>query len=400
MAGRWNDEWRGRDWRAESDWRDDEDNQQRWSGSEGRSWDRNDRVFGERESGVEYNRSRGESGRGRYGGRPDDDWVSGGASSSGSGRYGAQRGGYGGSSSYGGGSSYGGSSSYGSGSSYSGAGRNSEGHPGEGWQAADYGGVSPAMQRGEYDTGYRSNPRFQNQDNTRGGGRFYGDDGRQRVYRSEYDHRASYDEGRRFGTRDADDRWAREMRRPVSGGTGGYDYDERGYGDGGRYGNDRDFEDRARDAGDFFRRTGQKVKNWFSDATRDDDDRGYEAGHRGRGPKGYKRSDERVSEDAHQRLTDDPWLDASSINVSVSGGEVTLSGTVSSREAKHRAERVVEDISGVNHVQNNLRVEAGNYFTSPGRGFGDNAQQAQMASSDPVKEVTDGNATPPAQKRN
>jgi hypothetical protein len=34
---------------------------------------------------------------------------------------------------------------------------------------------------------------------------------------------------------------------------------------------------------------------------------------------------------------------------------VTLSGTVESREAKHRAERIVEDISGVAHVQNNLR---------------------------------------------
>lgn len=380
MAGRWSDEWRGRDGRAEGDWRD-EDDRQRWSSSEGRSWDRNDRVFGERESGVEYNRSRGDEGRGRYGRRPDDEWLSGGAASGGQGRYGARR--------------------YGE---YGGASRQTEGHPGEGWQAADYGGVSPAMQRGDYDTGYRSNPRFGGQGHARDGGRYYGDDGRQRLYRSDAESRhGGYDEGRRFATRDADNRWAREMHRPVSGGTGGYDYEERGYGDGGRHArdHDRDFEDRARDAGEFFRRTGERVKNWFNDATRDEDERGrYDAGHRGRGPQGYKRSDERVSEDAHQRLTDDPWLDASTINVAVSGSEVTLTGTVSSREGKHRAERIVEDISGVEHVQNNLRVEAGSYFTSSGRGYGHSVQEARLASADPVKDVTDGNATPPAQKRN
>ncbi|RAK69285.1 hypothetical protein DJ019_04050 [Phenylobacterium kunshanense] len=240
------------------------------------------------------------------------------------------------------------------------------------------------MRRGDYDTGYRSNSRFEDRD--------YGQ--AERDYRS---MSRSYGEGRRFGTREADQRWSREMRRPVSGGTGGYDYDERGYGDGGRFTRERDFEDRARDAGDFFRRTGERVKSWFEGATRDDDDRGYyEArGHRGMGPKGYKRSDERISDDAHQRLTDDSWLDASNINVSVSGGEITLSGTVENREAKHRAERIVEDISGVNHVQNNLRIQQGSYFTSAGRGFGDSVQDAQMRRSDPLKEVTDGEADKP-----
>lgn len=80
---------------------------------------------------------------------------------------------------------------------------------------------------------------------------------------------------------------------------------------------------------------------------------------RGRGPQGYKRTEERISDDAHQRLTDDPWLDASAVSLSVNAGEVTLSGTVENREAKHRAERLVEDLSGVNHVQNNLRISSG-----------------------------------------
>ncbi|TAJ70580.1 MAG: BON domain-containing protein [Phenylobacterium sp.] len=195
---------------------------------------------------------------------------------------------------------------------------------------------------------------------------------------------------------------------PYSGGTGGYDY-ERGYGDGGRYeARDRggEFEDRAREAGDFFRRTGRRISNWFSDVAGEgaydrnygEDRQRYEEfrGARGRGPKGYQRSDERISDEVHQRLTDDAWLDASEINVAVANGDVTLSGTVESREAKHRAERIVEDLSGVKHVQNNLRIQADGH----GRSYGDNLQETRMASSEQVKDVTDGNATPPAQKRN
>ena len=40
--------------------------------------------------------------------------------------------------------------------------------------------------------------------------------------------------------------------------------------------------------------------------------------HRGRGPRGYTRSDERIREDVNDRLTDDGWLDASDIDVQVS----------------------------------------------------------------------------------
>lgn len=82
----------------------------------------------------------------------------------------------------------------------------------------------------------------------------------------------------------------------------------------------------------------------------------HEGEHRGRGPKGYTRSDERIGEDVHDRLLDDSWLDASEIEAKFQDGEVTLSGQVESRAAKHRAEHIVEDISGVKHVQNNLRV--------------------------------------------
>jgi osmotically-inducible protein OsmY len=81
-----------------------------------------------------------------------------------------------------------------------------------------------------------------------------------------------------------------------------------------------------------------------------------EQDYRGRGPKGYRRSDDRIREDVNDRLTDDPYLDASDIDVSISHSEVTLNGTVDSRYARRRAEDLAENISGVIHVQNNLRV--------------------------------------------
>ena len=44
------------------------------------------------------------------------------------------------------------------------------------------------------------------------------------------------------------------------------------------------------------------------------------------------------------------------IEVTVRDREVTLDGTVDSRMAKRRAEDCADAVSGVEHVQNNLRV--------------------------------------------
>lgn len=79
---------------------------------------------------------------------------------------------------------------------------------------------------------------------------------------------------------------------------------------------------------------------------------------RGRGPRGYRRSDERIREDICDVLTDDPYLDASNIDVTVKECEVTLSGTVNSREDKRRAEDLIEGISGVRDVHNTVRVSS------------------------------------------
>jgi hypothetical protein len=77
---------------------------------------------------------------------------------------------------------------------------------------------------------------------------------------------------------------------------------------------------------------------------------------RGRGPKNYRRGDDRILEEVNERLTDDHDVDASDIEVAVQNGEVTLSGTVNSRHEKRVAEDVAESCHGVVDVHNRLRV--------------------------------------------
>ena len=123
-------------------------------------------------------------------------------------------------------------------------------------------------------------------------------------------------------------------------------------------------EGRGEESRTWWDRTQDEVSSWFGDGEarrrREWDERqaDIKAEHRGRGPKGYTRSDGRIEEDVNDRLTDDPYLDASDIAVSVKDSEVTLSGTIIRREDKRRAEDLAELVSGVSHVQNNLRVKS------------------------------------------
>ncbi|HET9445666.1 MAG TPA: BON domain-containing protein [Steroidobacteraceae bacterium] len=74
------------------------------------------------------------------------------------------------------------------------------------------------------------------------------------------------------------------------------------------------------------------------------------------GPRGYRRSDARIHEDVCQALTEDPHLDASTLDVEVKDGEVTLSGTTGSRHDKRYAEHIAEMVTGVRDVHNRLRI--------------------------------------------
>ena len=77
----------------------------------------------------------------------------------------------------------------------------------------------------------------------------------------------------------------------------------------------------------------------------------------GRGPKGYKRTDDRIHEEICEKLTKDPWIDASHIDVNVKDQEVTLEGHVHERRVKHMVEDAVASVSGVREIHNSLKVE-------------------------------------------
>jgi osmotically-inducible protein OsmY len=77
-------------------------------------------------------------------------------------------------------------------------------------------------------------------------------------------------------------------------------------------------------------------------------------GHAGKGPKGYKRADNKIFDDVCEMLTLNPVVDASEIEVKVKDGCVFLKGKVESREVKRMAELSIENISGVVDVQNLL----------------------------------------------
>ena len=78
--------------------------------------------------------------------------------------------------------------------------------------------------------------------------------------------------------------------------------------------------------------------------------------HAGRGPRNYRRPDERIREDVCDALCEHGYVDASEIEVAVRDGEVTLSGVVRERQQKRIAEDAVETIAGVRDVHNQLRV--------------------------------------------
>lgn len=75
-------------------------------------------------------------------------------------------------------------------------------------------------------------------------------------------------------------------------------------------------------------------------------------------PRSYRRADLRIYEDVCDRLTDARDVDATEIEVSVREGEVHLRGAVGDRAMRRRAEDIAQNVGGVQHVQNDIRVRA------------------------------------------
>jgi osmotically-inducible protein OsmY len=310
-GGRSQQNQQGRDYRQQggehgrSRWQEDQYSRDyRQQGGGGGGW-QGERGYGGRQTGSWAEDDQRHGSRGGYGGGSFEDR---GYTGEGGGSYEGRYGGYGGGSSgYGG--RYG-ASGGGYGSTYGGGGY------GEG---SDFGNWESASR-----SGYGSREEWQ------GAGSFPQSSG---YSRSDRDYG-----GRGYGGQDYGG--YRGQFGPGRGASGrSYGGGERGSSEGGR-----DFWDKASD----------EVSSWFGD--RDAERRREMDRHRGRGPRNYMRSDDRIREDVNDRLTDDNWIDASDIEVTVSQGEVTLSGLVDDRMTKRRAEDIADDVSGVRHVQNNLRV--------------------------------------------
>lgn len=193
--------------------------------------------------------------------------------------------------------------------------------------------------RDRYDQrrGARISERYE-RDSDRGYGRFTGDSYGGRDYA---DTSSSY-YGSSFGVA------------PLGMGSAGMGYAAGGYRSDRGYDQDRYSADRRGDHDrGFLERAGDEIASWFGD---NDAARRREQDHRGSGPQNYARSDERILDDVCDRLTEDRYVDARDITVTVQEREVTLDGTVSSKAAKRRAEDCADHVSGVKHVQNNLRV--------------------------------------------
>lgn len=189
--------------------------------------------------------------------------------------------------------------------------------------------------------------RDRNQRNMQAGtGNMYGNDYGRRDYGrsqlgSNYGSSGSSFQNQGYGT-SADQYRSDFQRRSSYGRDYNNDYNQR---------SDRDWWDRTRD----------KVASWFGDDDADrrrNMDQQYQGGsYRGKGPKDYQRSTDRIREDVCERLSYDDRVDASNIEVQVEGNEVVLTGTVHSKAEKRRAEDVAESIMGVRNVENRLRVD-------------------------------------------
>lgn len=68
--------------------------------------------------------------------------------------------------------------------------------------------------------------------------------------------------------------------------------------------------------------------------------------YKGKGPKGYKRSNEHIRSCIEEALAADPTVDPSDIRVTVQNGKVRLQGRVAGRRTRYAAVAVAEAYSG------------------------------------------------------
>ena len=121
-------------------------------------------------------------------------------------------------------------------------------------------------------------------------------------------------------------------------------------------------------------------------------------GFAGRGPKGYQRSDERLREEISDRLMEDDSVDATDVEIKVTGGEVTLTGTVPDRWMKRRAEDCAEQVMGVRDVMNQIRVQSEQGFGRAGDTTQEDSSKSRRASTRTTQPDDHASAAPNGQR--
>lgn len=238
---------------------------------------------------------------------------------------------------------------------------------------SDFGGDYSTARSGSrnlYDRGNQGTGRrdYENRENRIGGANYdaYGDRGR-------YEGDSFYRGQGRFSSDNYAERYNQRGRRSFADRNEARgDYRDRGYG--GNESNERSWWDRTTD----------EVSSWFGDEEaerRRESDRMQRGQYRGIGPRNYSRSDDRIREDVNDRLSDDPFVDATDVEVAVHNGDVTLTGTVDHRSSKRRAEDLAESVSGVKNVENRLRVVSASTTVS---GINEPSRTPTPQSSSPV----------------
>ena len=76
---------------------------------------------------------------------------------------------------------------------------------------------------------------------------------------------------------------------------------------------------------------------------------------RGGGPIRYRRADDRIRDDLAEALYADGWVDAREVDIAVDDGEITLEGTVPTKDDKRRVEDLAWKVFGVLDVHNRLQ---------------------------------------------
>lgn len=194
-------------------------------------------------------------------------------------------------------------------------------------------------------------------------GNFYGESQRQRSYGKDRPTPGGYFSARggRGGRSREEGSWG------TGGDPGGYGQGARDFGADSRYDMDPGFSyefgtrwDFDRDAGYGDRRSSQPYRGSGQERYRQNQAEDWQipGPYTGMGPSGYRRSDERIQDQICEIFTRHGKIDARGVEIKVQDGNVTLTGEVNRKLEKYLAEEIASSISGVNEVDNRLKVKA------------------------------------------